>query len=803
MPAAAAAAAELSPGPPPRRDLRISRLRCGTLRRLLTIIVVTAASAIALSGDGFGRTPVPTAEVVVTLKSPPLATFGRSLLSARHVSYLRRIESQQAVVSARIAQAVPSARIRWRYRLVANGLAVVLPRTEISKLTHVAGVAEVWPNVRYHSLATRFGPQQIGADKLWGPNLETAGNGMKIGIIDDGVEADHPYLNANGFSYPPGFPKGQTQYATPKVIVQRTFVPPSPKWKYASTPFDPTASFHATHVAGIAAGVHDVQAGGNTLSGVAPNAYIGNYKALTIPTPGFGLDGNSAEIAAAIEAAVADGMDVINLSLGEPEVEPSRDLVVKAIEGAAAAGVVPVIAAGNDFDEFGYGSVSSPANAPSAITVAAVTSSNAIADFSSAGPTPLSLQMKPDVAAPGVDVISSLPANQGGLFGTLSGTSMATPVVSAAAALLKERHPTWTVAQIKSALEQTGDPVAGVPVTRDGGGVVDLPRADVPLLFAAPTGLSFGALRPGATATRTVSLADAGGGAGDWSAGIAGGGSVTVPTTVTVPGQLTVTATGAQTTGDQSGYVVLTRGTDVRRIPYWFLTTAPKLAREKVLPLTPGTHKGTTAGGASLVTHYRYPTAGDDAYPGPERVYRIRVPAGAANAGVAVLSGNVYPHVTLAGAEDRLAGYTALPLDLNPYRRSYGTKRRVAAVVLPAGGTYDIVFDSTNAGGRPFTFRYWVNDVTPPKLKIRSTRGSILVAATDAGSGIDSTSIVATLDGKRVATRFGSGAIRIAAAKGRHSLVVSVADFQETKNTEDVVKILPNTATLRATVRVR
>ena len=66
---------------------------------------------------------MPTTEVVVTLKSPPLATFGRSLLSARHVSYLRRIESQQAVVSARIEQAIPSSRIRWRYKLVANGLA--------------------------------------------------------------------------------------------------------------------------------------------------------------------------------------------------------------------------------------------------------------------------------------------------------------------------------------------------------------------------------------------------------------------------------------------------------------------------------------------------------------------------------------------------------------------------------------------------------------------------------------------------------------------------------------------------------
>jgi len=736
----------------------------------------------------------------VTLKSPPLAAFGRSLLSARHATYLRQIESQQAVVSARIEQAIPSSRIRWRYRLVANGLAVVLPRSEISHLAHVPGVAEVWPNVRYHSLAVKLGPQQIGADKLWGPSFETAGNGMKIGIIDDGVEANHPYFNSSGFQYPPGFPKGQTQLATPKVIVQRTFAPPSPTWKYASTPFDPTGSYHATHVAGIAAGVHGIQVGPDTLSGVAPNAYIGNYKALTIPTPGFGLDGNSAEIAAAIEAAVADGMDVINLSLGEPEVEPSRDLVVKALEGAAAAGVVPVIAAGNDFDEFRYGSVSSPANAPSAITVAAVTSSNAIADFSSAGPTPLSLQMKPDVAAPGVDVISSLPANQGGLFGTLSGTSMAAPVVSAAAALLKERHPTWTVAEIKSALEQTGDPVADVPVTRDGGGVIDLPRADVPLLFAAPTGLSFGALRPGATASRTVTLTDAGGGAGDWTVTGAG---LTVPPTVTVPGQLTVTATGAQTTGDDSGYVVLRRGADVRRIPFWFMTTAPKLAGEKALALTPGVHKGTTAGAPALVTHYRYPTGGDDSYPGPERVYRIHVPAGAANAGVAVLSGNVYPHITLDGSEDRLAGYTAMPLDLNPYRKSYGLRRRVAAVVLPAGGIYDVVFDSTNAGGRPFTFRYWVNDVAPPRLKMRSARGSIVVAATDAGSGVDPNSIAATLDGKSVATRFGSGTIRIGAAKGRHRLVLTVSDYQETKNMEDVAKILPNTTTLRATVTVR
>ena len=166
---------------------------------------------------------------------------------------------------------------------------------------------------------------------------------MKIGIIDDGVDAAHPLLQPErASSTRPASRRARRKYTTPKVIVQRTFAPAQPTWKYANVPFDPSELVprdacrrhrgrrprRRTH-------------GGNLISGVAPNAYIGNYKALTIPTPGFGLDGNSAEIAAAIEAAVSDGMNVINLSLGEPEVEPSRDLVVSAIDAAAAAGVVP------------------------------------------------------------------------------------------------------------------------------------------------------------------------------------------------------------------------------------------------------------------------------------------------------------------------------------------------------------------------------------------------------------------------------------------------------------------------------
>jgi subtilisin family serine protease len=765
-----------------------------------------------LAGDGLGAPAAgPSVELVVTLKAPPLSAFGRSLQSASHAVYLRRVDAAQNELTHRVIAAVPGAQVRWRYRLVANGFAVVVPSGAADRLARIPGVDRVWPNVRYHASRSLGGPEQIGADQLWGPTFATAGNGMKIAVIDDGLDATNPYFNPSGFQYPAGFPKGQTKYATPKVIVQRAFAPPSPTWKYANTPFDPTESFHATHVAGIAAGDHGTAAAGTLISGVAPNAYLGNYKALTIPTPSFGLDGNSAELAAAVEAAVADGMNVINMSLGEPEVEPSRDLLVTALEGAAAAGVVPVIAAGNDFSEFGYGSVSSPGSAPSAITVAAADSRNSIASFSSAGPTPMSLQMKPDVSAPGVGILSSVPASEGG-FGELSGTSMAAPHVAGAAAVLKQRHPSWTVAQLKSALEQTGDPVhsttgAEALATREGGGMIDLPRADVPLVFAAPTGLSFGLLAPGATATRTVALTDAGGGAGDWLVTTVvqqGSGTLAVAPTITVPGTLSVTATAGSSPSDVTGFIVLTRGTDSRRIPFWFAVSAPKLGGEAKTRLTKaGTYKGTTAGAPSLITTYRYPTSGDVQYPGPERAYRVTVSGRPANFGVVVLSGRAVPHVTFDGSEERLAGYVGLPLDLNPYRKTYGASVPIAGVDVPAAGLYDIVFDTrSRAQAGPFTFRYWVNDVTPPKLRVIVKPRTIVVAATDAGSGVDPTTFTVTVDGRAVATH-GKVALTVQAKKGRHKVVVRASDYQEAKNMENVPPILPNTATLRTTAVVR
>jgi subtilisin family serine protease len=780
--------------------------------RLVVLSLVAAAVAVAISSDSRGGTGLgPTTEVVVTLQEPSLSMAVRRPLSATPTSRaaLARIDAEQVFVSDRITDSVPGATIRWRYRLVENGMAVVLPQKEVPLLKRMPGVAEVWPNIRYHDLAFKGSPQQIGADKLWGSSLQNSGQGIKIAIIDDGIDATHPFFAPKGLKYPPGFPKGQTKYATPKVIVQRAFAPPDSTNKYANAPFDPDNSWHATHVAGIAAGDYDTNANGTLISGVAPRAYLGNYKALSTPTPGFGLDGNSAELTAAIEAAVSDGMNVISMSLGEPEVEPSRDIVVQALEHAVAAGVVPVIAAGNDFDDFGYGSIDSPANTPDAIAVGAVDSKNNIAYFSSAGPTPVSLQMKPDVAAPGVGVLSSVPDAK---WERVDGTSMATPAVAGAVALLKQHHPDWTVEEIKSALVQTGAPAVGPSggealATREGGGIVDLAKADNPLFFAAPTSLSFGRLGPNASAEHTITLTDAGGGAGTWNVATdlqAGNGAVSAPATVTVPGTFTVTATGGTNLGDDTGFLILSRGTDVRRIPFWFLTSAPKLASERALPLSkPGLHTGTTAGGQSLVSTYRYPTGYDTSYPGPERVYRVRITGDPANFGVVVLKGAVTPHITFYGSEDHLAGYTALPIDLNPYREWYGLPRKISGVVLPAHGIYDVIFDTRTATPTPFTFRFWVNDVTPPKLRLVSTKGQILVSAVDRGSGVDPTSLIARVDGKPAVASFRDGRIRVAAQPGRHTLSLTVSDYQEAKNMEDVGPVLPNTSTLTASVVVR
>ena len=164
----------------------------------------------------------------------------------------------------------------------------------------------------------------------------------------------------------------------------------------------------------------------------------------------------------------------------------------------------------------------------------------------------------------------------------------------------------------------------------------------------------------------------------------------------------------------------------------------------------------------------------------------------------------VEPRIVRADDENRLAGYTALPYDQNPYRDTYGRHRLVVGVVLPAPGLYDIVFDtpqSARAGG--FSFRLWLGDVTPPTLRVRGIRGRFLeVAVSDRGSGVDPASLQVQVDGKAEPVTYPGGVARVpvdALSGGRHALTVTASDYQETKNMEDIAGILPNTRTLKTT----
>ena len=355
-------------------ETTIPRVRAGTLK-------IPAAHA-------SGRLTV-----LVDLRLPPLAAYNRNLFSADTTSrlkvhssssrrYLGELAREQRAAAAQVRRTIPSARISYRYRTVLDAFAVTLPAKKLPALARLSSVTKIYPSSRYQ-LDTNRSPAVIGADTMWATTGDR-GEGVKIAIVDDGIDQTNPYFNPAGYSYPAGFPRGAKKFTTPKVIVARAFPGPG-SGPQGRQPLYRAASFHGTHVAGIAAGVAGTTAPAGPdhptvsgLSGVAPRAWLGNYRVFNAPT-GSGYDAFTPQIVAAFEAAVNDGMDVINFSGGGPQADPVGDALVEAVRNVANAGVVPVISAGNDRDDWGYGSSGSPGTAPDAISVAAVSNSHVFA----------------------------------------------------------------------------------------------------------------------------------------------------------------------------------------------------------------------------------------------------------------------------------------------------------------------------------------------------------------------------------------------------------------------------------------
>lgn len=277
------------------------------------------------------------------------------------------------------------------------------------------GITKLWLDGRAKATLKDSVPQ-INAPQAWAEGYD--GKGTKVAVLDTGIDPTHPDVKD-------------------RILESKSFVP-------GEEVLDKNG--HGTHVASTIAGSGAASDGVN--KGVAPGADLIIGKVLS-----NGGSGEDSGIIAAMEWAKAEGADVVSMSLGSSIPDDGTDPMSQAVDALSAdGGPLFVIAAGN---AYGAGTIGSPGSAEKALTVAAVDKQDARADFSSMGPLTRSYGLKPDLSAPGVDInaaASQAVPGISGMYQQMSGTSMATPHVAGAAAILKQRHPDWSGQRIKDAL---------------------------------------------------------------------------------------------------------------------------------------------------------------------------------------------------------------------------------------------------------------------------------------------------------------------------------------------------------------
>src|SRR5213596_3680324 len=298
-------------------------------------------------------------------------------------SYRAQLNARRNELKRWLRANAPRAKVTGEYDVSLNAVAVQLNGTPLARIAAAPMVQSAEYNALYHpTLSESY--KIINASDAWtaAGGRATAGAGIKIGDIDTGIDETHPFFDPAGFSYPPGFPKcdaadstthtvdANCEYVSPKVIVAKVFYN-----KAQQQGLDAQAiQDHGTHTAGIAAGVTGQTAVVNgvsidDMSGIAPGAFLGNYNVF----PGNVLNARSEDILNAVDAAVADGMDVLNLSLGGGY-HGNNDLLAIGLDNAVDAGVVVAVAAGNSGP--GAGTLQSPGRARKIITVGASTNNH-------------------------------------------------------------------------------------------------------------------------------------------------------------------------------------------------------------------------------------------------------------------------------------------------------------------------------------------------------------------------------------------------------------------------------------------
>ncbi|SCL44764.1 Subtilase family protein [Micromonospora citrea] len=320
-----------------------------------------------------------------------------------------------------------------------------------------SGVRKVWlDGLRKPALATSV--PQIGAPAAWQAGY--TGKGVTVAVLDSGVDSDHPDL-AGRIAASQNFTEGVED--------------------------DRDLSGHGTHVASTVAGSGAASDGRNR--GVAPDANLVSGKVCVV------LGCAESWIMAGMQWAVTEQhAKIVNLSIGGPD-GPETDPLEQAVTDLSARyGALFVVAAGNAGPAQ---SIGSPASAPAALAVGAVSRDDVLADFSSRGPATGDAAAKPEVTAPGVDITAARSSDgnvgtPGDAYVTLSGTSMAAPHAAGAAALLAQQHPDWSGERLKATLMAAAKRVPDAGVFGQGAGRVDVGRATTQSITASPPSVAFG-----------------------------------------------------------------------------------------------------------------------------------------------------------------------------------------------------------------------------------------------------------------------------------------------------------------------
>ncbi len=289
--------------------------------------------------------------------------------TAQARTHRQTIERGQESMKARIA-AIPNVQVQGTTSTIMNSIIIRVPAVQYDAVRKLPGVKKVYFSLPRKPLLDTAATLQ-NAQTMWtlAGGKSSTGQGVKIGILDSGIDISNPMFSGTGMTAPAGFPKyspsSSAAFTNAKVIVARSYYQQYLGSSGVFTAEDELG--HGTFVAACAAGVQ-VAAPRATISGMAPGAYLGVYKILST-----GSTSTAAEVAA-LDDAVSDGMDVVNMSIGALDNLPPDEIAeYAAITKAIQAGVVMTVSAGNDGSS--THTISSPATIADVIAVGSVSNS--------------------------------------------------------------------------------------------------------------------------------------------------------------------------------------------------------------------------------------------------------------------------------------------------------------------------------------------------------------------------------------------------------------------------------------------